>query len=66
MRAASLLTLLLQLKQTRVRRVFFDEEGLVAEVCPTTRVPRCGCCGCKTRRSSTPGAEGGGISTSLG
>jgi transposase len=50
MRATSLLTLLLQLKQTRVRSVFFDEEGLVADVCPTTRVPRCGCCGCKARR----------------
>ncbi len=50
MRANSLLTELLQLKQTRVLDVFFDEEGLVAEVSPTTRVPRCGCCGRKVRR----------------
>ena len=50
MRAASLLTDLLQLKQTRVRSVFFDEEGLVADVVPTTRVPRCAACGSKVRR----------------
>jgi transposase len=49
MRAASLLTQLLQLKQTRVHAVSFDEEGLVADVTPTTRVPRCGACGCKAR-----------------
>lgn len=50
MRAASLLTQLLQLKQTRVRTVLFDEEGLVAEVALTTRIPRCGACGDKARR----------------
>jgi transposase len=50
MRAASLLTELLQLKQCRVRSVSFDEKGLVADVAPTLRVPRCGSCGCKARR----------------
>lgn len=50
MRAASLLTQILQLKQTRVLAVSFDEEGLVADVAPTTRVPRCAGCGCKARR----------------
>jgi transposase len=50
MRAASLLTQLLQLKQTRVRAVSFDEEGIVADVSPTTRVPRCGVCGWKARQ----------------
>lgn len=50
MRAASLLTELLQLKQTRVKTVTFDETGLVATVSPTTRIPRCGGCGCKARR----------------
>jgi len=50
MRAASLLKTLLQLNQTRILDVAFDEEGLVATVCPTTRVPRCGSCGCKARR----------------
>lgn len=50
MRAASLLTQVLQLKQTRVVAVSFDEDGLVADVAPTTRVPRCAGCGCKARR----------------
>ena len=50
MRTASLLTQLLQLKQTRVRKVLFDEEGLVAEVGLTTRIPRCCSCGDKARR----------------
>jgi transposase len=49
MRAASLLTELLRLKQTRVCHTSFDEEGLVADVAPTLRVPRCGACGCKAR-----------------
>ena len=49
MRAASLLTQVLQLKQTRVLSVSFDEEGVVADVVPTTRVPRCAGCGCKAR-----------------
>lgn len=49
MRAESLLTELLQLKQTRVRAVSFDDVGMVADVAPTLRVPRCGACGCKAR-----------------
>jgi transposase len=50
MRATSLLTELLQLKQTRVCAVSFDDEGLVADVALTTRVPRCGACGDKARK----------------
>jgi transposase len=50
MRAASLLTQVLQLKQTRVQALSFDEEGLVADVTPTNRIPRCGACGAKARR----------------
>ena len=50
MRAASLLTQVLQLKQTRVHAVSFEKDGLVADVAPTTRVPRCAGCGCKARR----------------
>lgn len=49
MRASSLLTEVLQLKQTRIRGAFFDEEGLVVNVAPMTRVPRCASCGCKAR-----------------
>jgi transposase len=50
MRAASLLTQLLHLKQTRVCEVSFDEEGVVADVAPTTRIPRCGACRAKARK----------------
>jgi transposase len=50
MRACRILSELLQLKQTRVRDVAFDDDGLVAEVAPTLRVPRCGGCGNKARR----------------
>jgi transposase len=50
MRAASLLTQMLQLKQTRIGKVSFDELGLVADVSLTTRIARCGACGAKARK----------------
>jgi hypothetical protein len=45
MRATSLLRKLLDLKQTVVHGFEFTEEGVVVHVAPTTRNPRCGCCG---------------------
>ncbi len=45
MRATTLLSTLLDLKQTRVLGFSFDEEGLIVEVAPTTRTPRCSGCG---------------------
>jgi transposase len=47
MRATSVLRVLLGLKQTGVRGFEFSETGIVIDVTPTTRVPRCGSCGRK-------------------
>jgi transposase len=47
MRATTLLSQILGIKKTRVRGVSFSETALVAEVAPTTRVPRCSGCGCR-------------------
>ena len=45
MRATTLLTTILGMKYTRVTAVAFDEQGVVADVAPTTTIPRCsGCC----------------------
>lgn len=49
-RATTLLNQLLGIKYTRVVGVEFDEYGLIAEVEPTTRVPRCGGCGACVKR----------------
>lgn len=49
MRVTSLLTTLLGLKQTRVVGVEFCELGLIVDVRPTTRVPRCSACKRKVR-----------------
>jgi transposase len=44
-RITTILARILALKQTRIRRVYLDPEGLMLEVAPTTRVPICsGCC----------------------
>ena len=45
MRATTLLGRLLGLKKTRILDVRFDDLGLVVDVAPTTRVPRCSSCG---------------------
>lgn len=45
MRATTLLNKLLGIKSTRVVGLEFDDEGLVLDVVPTTRVPRCAGCG---------------------
>lgn len=50
MRATTLLNHLLGIKYTRVAGFEFDEYGLVADVEPTTRVPRCGGCGACVKR----------------
>jgi transposase len=49
MRATSVLRILLGLKQTVVRSFEFNETGIVIDVTPSTRIPRCGCCAGKVR-----------------
>lgn len=45
MRATSILKILLALQSTRVIGLEFEEDGVVVDVAPTHRVPRCGDCG---------------------
>ena len=49
MRATTLLAKILGLKKTRVCGVTWTDEGLVVDVAPTTRVPRCSGCTCRVR-----------------
>jgi transposase len=46
-RATTLLADILGMKHTRVEAVAFDEEGVVADVAPTTTIPRCSVCFCR-------------------
>jgi transposase len=46
-RATTLLSTILGMKHTRVAAVAFDEEGVVADVAPTTTIPRCSGCFCR-------------------
>lgn len=50
MRATSLLKSILRLKKTRILDVVPQDDRLVVEVAPATRVPRCSRCGCRARR----------------
>lgn len=50
MRATSLLRRLLSQKHTKVTGFEFTDTGLLADVAPTTRLPRCGCCGRSARQ----------------
>jgi transposase len=50
MRATTVLSLILGLKQTRVIAIEFNEVGLVVDVAPMTRIPRCSGCGCRVQR----------------
>lgn len=50
MRATTLLKNILNIKFTRVVDVRFEPTGLVCQVEPTTKIPRCGGCCCKVRR----------------
>jgi transposase len=49
-RATTLLNKTLRFKSTRVVAVSFTEDGLLCEVEPTTRIARCGGCGCKVAK----------------
>lgn len=49
MRATTLLAKILGLNKTRVCGVTWTDEGLVVDVAPTTRVPRCSGCTCRVR-----------------
>src|SRR5271166_2607973 len=46
-RASTLLSTILGMKHTRVEAVAFDELGVVADVAPTTSIPRCSGCFCR-------------------
>jgi transposase len=50
LRATTVLRVLLALQSVRVLSVCFDEEGIVCDVCPTARVPRCSDCDRPVRR----------------
>lgn len=49
MRSTTVLRVLLALQRTCVRGFEFDENGIIVDVSPTYRVPRCGECGRKVR-----------------
>ena len=50
MRATTLLKKAIGIKYTVCEHVHLARDGLVCDVRPTTRVPRCSGCGCKVRR----------------
>jgi transposase len=50
MQLAKVLSNILGMKKVRVRGCEFVEDGLVIDVSPTTRIARCGGCGCRVRR----------------
>ena len=50
MQVTKVLSNILGMKSVQVRGCEFDEVGLVIDVAPTTRVARCGGCGCRVRR----------------
>ena len=50
MRATTVLRVLLAIQSLTVRGLHFDSTGLVVEVAPTWKIPRCGECGTKCRR----------------
>ncbi len=47
MRATTIFRSVLQFPHTRVWSVEFDPFGLLVQVAPTTKVPRCSGCGCR-------------------
>jgi transposase len=49
MRATKILSNILAMKHVRVVGCAFEKEGLVIDVVPTTRIARCGGCGCRAR-----------------
>lgn len=46
-RATTLLSTILGMKHTRVEAVTFEDKGVVADVAPTTTIPRCSGCFCR-------------------
>jgi transposase len=50
MQVTKLLLKILGMKCVRVRGCEFEEDGLVIDVAPTTRIARCAGCGCRVRR----------------
>lgn len=50
MRATTLLSMTLQLNKTRIVGTHFDEDSLVLDVVPSTRIPRCSECFRKVRK----------------
>jgi hypothetical protein len=50
MQVTKVLSNILGMKWVRVRGCAFEEAGLVIDVVPTTRIARCGGCGCRVRR----------------
>ena len=50
MRATKVLTNILGMKQVRVGGCEFDGDGVLIDVAPSTRIARCGGCGCRVRR----------------
>jgi transposase len=57
MRATTVLRVLLALQHTRVLGFEFDQEGLVIDVAPSFRRPRCGECGRKLRDDDVVGSR---------
>jgi transposase len=49
MRGTTVLRLILGMKHVHVTGFETDEEGLIVDVAPTTRIPRCSGCGCRVR-----------------
>lgn len=50
MQLTKVLSNILGMKQVRVRGCEFVEDALVIDVAPTTKIARCGGCGCRVRR----------------
>jgi len=50
LRTSTLLRIILSIQQLVVRGFYFGADGLVVEVSPTWKIPRCGDCGVQARR----------------
>jgi transposase len=49
-RDTTLLAMILGVKHTKVKAVSMDDEGIVADVAPTTSIARCSGCACRVRK----------------
>jgi len=50
MRDTTLLAMILGVKHTKVKAVSVDDEGILADVAPTSRIARCSGCNCRVRQ----------------